>query len=130
MRYIEKEVLIDPQDSEKGKRVVGYKDGPKKGQPILEHRPAIYFHDMRRSVYRNLIRLGALEKVAQHRPWVGTIRIPLGVTTSLRKRIWMYCANDTMRPKRTVLLEPETEPVCGKNGQKACKLLRPRSSGG
>jgi len=65
VRYIEKEVLIDPQDSEKGKCVVLYKDGPKKGQPILERRQAIYFHDMRRSAYRNLIRMGALEKVAQ-----------------------------------------------------------------
>ena len=129
MRYIEKEVLIDPQDSEKGKRVVRYKDGPKKRQPILEHRPAIYFHGMRRSAHRNLIRLGALEKVAQQA--VGwEIRIPLGVMTSLRKRIWIYCANDTMRPKRTVLLEPETEPVCTKNGQSACKLLWPRSSEG
>lgn len=42
-----------------------YKNGPKKGQPILKRRLAIYFHDMRRSVYRNLIRLATPEKVAQ-----------------------------------------------------------------
>ena len=28
------------------------------------------------------------------------------------------------------LLEPETEPVCTKSGQSACKLLWPRSSEG
>ena len=79
--------------------------------------------------YRKLIRLGAPEGVAQQA--VGWDDPDTARRYDIvAQRIWMYCANDTMRPERTMLSEPETEPVCTKNGQKACKLLWPRSSEG
>jgi integrase len=64
VRYVEKRRLMDRSDPSKGKVVVLYRNGKKRGQPIMTCRAAVYFHDFRRTAYRNLIRIGTPKTVA------------------------------------------------------------------
>lgn len=57
-----KQLILEPVLYQRGKDAAGVS---RKGKPILVPRSAVYFHDFRRTAYRNLVRLGVPESVAQ-----------------------------------------------------------------